>query len=548
MSITPEASLGHTRRRHVRLASVITALLVAVLGLTLQGSAGAAPAATDHESIFAGQPPANAAQHADYNAVELGTKFTAESDGTVLGVKFYKSEGNGGTHVGNLWTIDGEQLATATFQNETAAGWQSVTFSEPVAIEAGQTYVASYLAPEGGYDAVAEYSGQSASEHLTIKPWSGVYSYGSASSFPNDSWKGSQYFVDVMFAPASAAEGSTPAAPAEPAAPTEPTAPAAPAAPVEAAPVEQVAPVEVAPVAPAPVEQVAPVAPAPVNDAATTGCAAAPSQCGYPDATNTGVQDGVALKNVPGDITSGPGWSYDARGWISVHTEGAVLENITTSATIDIQADNTTVRNVRSTASGETFGIAIRSAENTTITDSEIMPPTSQLRLLVGIKDIYGDASGTKVLRTEITNTSTGVQIPSGLIEGNYIHSMGMASGDHINGQTSNGGTTQLTIRHNTILNEYGQTDAVSLFQDFGVEANRLIENNLLAGGGYTIYAGAGSKGATSNIVVRDNRVSTMYFPNGGQYGPATAFEKQGSGNVWSGNIWDETGAVIPAP
>ena len=44
---------------------------------------------------------------------------------------------------------------------------------------------------------------------------------------------------------------------------------------------------------------------------------------------------------------------------------------------------------------------------------------------------------------------------------------------------------------------------------------NRLIEDNLFAGGGYTVYAGAGSKGATSNIVIRNNRVATMYFPKG---------------------------------
>ena len=528
----PEAPPGRPTRRHTRLTGVITALLVAMLGLSLQGPAGAAPTTVEHESIWSGVTPANAEQDVDHESVELGTEFTPTTDGTVLGVKFWKTQGNSGTHVGNLWTADGQHLATATFQNETATGWQSVTFSQPVGVEADKTYVVSYLAPEGHYAAVTDYTGQSSSDSLSIKPSSGVYSYGQVSSFPTDSWNNSQYFVDVMFAPASGdATQPAPVAPSEPAQPTEPATttdpvetPSAPTAPVES------------------------TGPAQLVDSSTTGCAAAPSKCGYPDATNTGVQDGIALKNVPGDITSGPGWTYDPRGWISVHTDGAVLENITTSVTIDIQADNTTVRNVRSTVSGETFGIAIRHASNTTITDSEIVPPPNQLRLLVGIKDIYGDASGTKVLRTEITHTSTGVQMGSGLIESNYIHSMGMASGDHINGQTSNGGTTPLTIRHNTILNQYGQTDAVSLFQDFGVEANRLIEDNLLAGGGYTIYAGAGSKGATSNIVIRNNRVSTMYFPKGGYYGPATAFEQNGSGNVWSNNIWDETGATIPAP
>jgi hypothetical protein len=37
-----------------------------------------------------------------------------------------------------------EQLATGTFQNETASGWQLMMFSAPVPIVANTTYVASY--------------------------------------------------------------------------------------------------------------------------------------------------------------------------------------------------------------------------------------------------------------------------------------------------------------------------------------------------------------------------------------------------------------------
>ncbi len=31
------------------------------------------------------------------------------------------------------------------------------------------------------------------------------------------------------------------------------------------------------------------------------------------------------------------------------------------------------------------------------------------------------------------------------------------------------------------------QTDAIGLFEDFGVQANRIIRGNLLAGGSYTL-------------------------------------------------------------
>ena len=57
-----------------------------------------------------------------------------------------------------------------------------------------------------------------------------------------------------------------------------------------------------------------------------TNCAAVPSKCGFPDATNTGVPTGMALKTVgtgPGDVKSGPGWYFDPRGWVEVNGTGS---------------------------------------------------------------------------------------------------------------------------------------------------------------------------------------------------------------------------------
>src|SRR5208337_3752927 len=87
----------------------------------------------------------------DPNAVELGVKFKVDSTGFISSVRFYKGAGNTGIHVGNLWTLDGQLLATATFANETATGWQQVNFSTPVSIAANTVYVASYFAPNGNY-------------------------------------------------------------------------------------------------------------------------------------------------------------------------------------------------------------------------------------------------------------------------------------------------------------------------------------------------------------------------------------------------------------
>ena len=39
-----------------------------------------------------------------------------------------------------MWTAGGVLLANATFQNETATGWQTVTFSAPVAVTDATMY------------------------------------------------------------------------------------------------------------------------------------------------------------------------------------------------------------------------------------------------------------------------------------------------------------------------------------------------------------------------------------------------------------------------
>ena len=85
------------------------------------------------------------------SAVTLGVKFSSTISGMITGIRFYKGSGNTGTHVGSLWSSTGTLLATATFTNETASGWQQVNFSSPVAITANTIYVASYHTNVGHY-------------------------------------------------------------------------------------------------------------------------------------------------------------------------------------------------------------------------------------------------------------------------------------------------------------------------------------------------------------------------------------------------------------
>ena len=58
-------------------------------------------------------------------------------------------------HVGHLWSSSGSLLATVTFGNETATGWQRADFSTPVSIAAGTTYVISF-STGGGYFGITD--------------------------------------------------------------------------------------------------------------------------------------------------------------------------------------------------------------------------------------------------------------------------------------------------------------------------------------------------------------------------------------------------------
>ena len=282
-------------------------------------------------------------------------------------------------------------------------------------------------------------------------------------------------------------------------------------------------------------------------------CGPSPHRCGYPDQTNTGVPQGVALRAVPGQVSSGPGWSY-SDGSVNITAAGTVFEGFSVKGSVNVMASNVTVKNVSISNSGNDIGgdgvNLVNNPSGVTIEHTNISSPygTHGFKgIFAGIKDIQGNAHGTRVVANDIADASTGVQIYAGLIRDNYIHDVSFAdSGSHLNGTTSNGSTVPLRIVHNTVFNPNDQTDAISLFEDFGVEANVIIHNNLVAGGGYAIYGGQNPGGPKAyNIRITNNRFSTIYYPQCGSFGYIAAFDAGGPGNVWSGNVWDNTGASV---
>jgi PKD repeat protein len=157
-------------------------------------------------SIWSATSVPTVAADSDTQAVELGVKFKSDVAGYITGIKFYKSNLNTGTHVGSLWSANGALLAQGTFANETASGWQTVTFATPVAIAANTVYVASYhtnvgyYAGDNGYFATTGVdNGPLHALQDGVSGGNGVYVYGGTPAFPSSTWNASNYWVDVTF-------------------------------------------------------------------------------------------------------------------------------------------------------------------------------------------------------------------------------------------------------------------------------------------------------------------------------------------------------------
>jgi hypothetical protein len=164
-------------------------------------------------SLFSGSDtPANLSDP-DSVQVNLGMQFVTSQSGTITGVRYYKGAGDTGTHVGSLWTSTGTLLASATFTNETSSGWQTVTFSSPVTVAAGTTYIASYHS-NGHYTSTSGYFSTAHVSGPLTAPASGngLYAYGNGNLFPGSTYGATNYWVDVVFSTASGGANQSPIA------------------------------------------------------------------------------------------------------------------------------------------------------------------------------------------------------------------------------------------------------------------------------------------------------------------------------------------------
>jgi hypothetical protein len=154
--------------------------------------------------------------------------------------------------------------------------------------------------------------------------------------------------------------------------------------------------------------------------------------------------------------------------------------------------------------------------------------------------------------RLNIHGCENGFSISQNItVEDSYIHDLFNSAESHTDGiQLSFGRwdgagfvccALNVTIRHNTIyaMGSDGSFGTSAIISNGGGDTNILIENNLLAGGNWTLYCEQRATGVNYRVV--NNRFSTRFSPRVGTFGPATECADE----MQSGNVYHETGRPL---
>jgi hypothetical protein len=478
----------------------------------------AAPVA---ESFFGSSVPARVSDP-DNVSVELGMRFQARAVGVLSAIRFYKSPANTGIHVGTLWDAYGNRMSTVTFTNETASGWQQAKLPYPITTTKLSTYVISYLAPRGHYAADERFFASSRSTTSLLaygdsQGRNGVYKYGKG--FPTGSYNATNYYVDVVFTPSAAPTTTTTAAPVT-------TTTAAPVTTTTAAPVTTTtaAPVTTTTAAPATTTTTrAPVTTTTAAPATTTTTVqpttttTQPPQTGWPSASNTGVPAGTALSAYTGSCT--------------ITTAGTVIDAKTINCgSMTISASNVTIK--RSIINGNAFSVVRPNSSGFVMSDTEITCNGAE-----GAYAING-GDGAVISRMNIHDCENAIESGSNsTFQDSYVHNFRAAGAPHYDGVSIDGGQSNVMIRHNTIILLQNQTSAVMIDNYFGAVSNITVDNNNLAGGGYTVY---------SDDQFNSNSISGVRFTNNRMGSGSWGYANIGRAQPYSAGNYDATtGATI---
>src|SRR5579875_3450735 len=254
---------------------------------------------------------------------------------------------------------------------------------------------------------------------------------------------------------------------------------------------------------------------------ALRNCLAHPSACGYPEGSNTGVPPGTTLRS------SGP---------LTLAQAGQVVSGLDITGGVVITASNVVVKNSRIHNVENYAAIIVRGKVSGVVISHVEIDGGKQTPSVVGIT-----GSGFTADAVNIHGTADGIDAgDTVVVENSWIHDLWVADGDHTDGVRTSGGA-HLLIVHDTIDATGAATNsAVIMGADLGDLSNTQLRDCLLDGGTYTVYAGADPGNSSGIITIANNR-----YGDHAQYGPNSFRASPDGAIVFTGNVWDASGAPL---
>ena len=269
------------------------------------------------------------------------------------------------------------------------------------------------------------------------------------------------------------------------------------------------------------------------------------ASCGFPTARNTGwASAGTnSLKNVTSPGPTGQGSAYSTE----IRTNGAVISGINLTGSLDVYANNVTIKNCKITTRNW-FGINQRNGyHGLKIFNCTIIGVPGK-GLDHGGEDygISDDGGQMEVAHNNIYGFGEGITSGEGYFHDNYVHSLqsyiplGSHSYQHTNALIDSGGSG-IRVVHNTFLNwmppRAGGSSSLMLAYDRRPSPTRRSRTTGWPAG-RTASTRAGSPGRrTSSSRATSSAPSSS--PGAGSTGsmPSTHWH-YGNGDVWSQNVW----------
>jgi hypothetical protein len=305
------------------------------------------------------------------------------------------------------------------------------------------------------------------------------------------------------------------------------------------------------------------------------GCFPSPGACGFPDpaAHNAGATSACS--------------SLPSSGSITARTAGQTIANLNVNGRIIVQAPNVTINNVCVSYDGggqlNTSAIHIEGgATNTMVEHTTVGGANDSAQ---STEQALANVSGGSATAASDYVYNCGECVWGGpwTIADSYVITNGMqGTDDHLEDLYCSDESVAMT--HDTLLNPADQNSVIFCDTNGGgggaCRNHITLTNSLLAGGGFVIYTcGNASSVGSSTMNISGNRFARCttppfrynsgtggtacrgatgssigsgadahgYWPKGGYFGTALyTYCPPASGQTWSGNVWDDTGAEVP--